>query len=66
MLGFVSAHVPWNAISNLELQRSYKALRDDVVLLSATTLCNICQRQYALTVDAMKKQLPIRNEVCLA
>jgi len=25
MLGFVSAHIPWNAISNLELWRSYKA-----------------------------------------
>jgi hypothetical protein len=23
MLGFVSTHIPWNAISNLELQQSY-------------------------------------------
>ena len=49
MLGFVSAHIPWNTISNLELRRSYKALRDDLVLPSATTLRNICRREYALT-----------------
>jgi len=66
MLGFVSAHIPWNAISNLELQRSFKALRDDLVLPSATTLSNICRREYALTVDAIKKQLPLRNKVSLA
>ena len=65
MLGFVSAHIPWNAISNLELRRSYKALRNDLVLSSATTLSNICQREYALTVNAIKKQLPIRNKVSL-
>ena len=66
MLGFVSAHIPWNAISNLELRRSYKALRDDLVLPSAPTLSNICRREYALTVDAIKKQLPLRNKVSLA
>jgi len=44
MLGFVSAHIPWNAISHLELRRSYKALRDDLVLPFATTLSNICRR----------------------
>jgi len=66
MLGCVSAHIPWNAISNLELQRSYKSLRDDVVLPSATTLRNICRREYALNVYAIKKQLPIRNKVSLA
>jgi len=66
MLGFVSAHIPWNAISNLELQWSYRAFHDDLVLPSATTLSNICQREYALTVDAIKKQLPIRNKVSLA
>jgi len=66
MLGFVSAHIPWNAISNLELLRSYKALRDHLVLPSATTLSNICQREYALTVDAIKKQLPVPNKVSLA
>jgi len=66
MLGFVSARIPWNAISNLELRRSYKSLRDDLVLPSTMTLSNICRREYALTVDAIKKQLPIRNKVSLA
>jgi hypothetical protein len=66
MLGFVSAHIPWNAISNLELRQSYNALHDDLVLSSARTLNKICQREYALTVDAIKKQLPIRNKVSLA
>jgi len=66
MLGFVSAHIQWNAISNLELRRSCKALRNDLVLLSAATLSNICRREYALTVDAIKKQLPSRNKVCLS
>jgi len=42
MLGFVSAHIQRNAIYNLELQRTYKALCDDLVLPSATTLSNIC------------------------
>ena len=65
-LGFVSADIPWNAISNLELRRSYKALRDDLVLLSTTTLSYICWREHALTVDAIKKQLLSRNNVSLA
>jgi hypothetical protein len=66
MLGFVSAHIPWNAVSNLELWWSYKALRDDIVLPSTTSLSNISHRDYALTVDAIKKQLPSRNKVSLA
>jgi len=66
MLGFVSAHSPWNSISNLELRRSYEALRDDLVLPSATTHSSICRREYALTADAIKKQLKIRNKVSLA
>ena len=66
MLGFVSAHIPWNAISNLELQQSYKALRDDLVLPSATTLRNICRREYAPTVDAITKQLLIQNKLSSA
>ena len=66
MLGFYFAHIPSNAISNLELWRSYKALRDDLVLPSATTLSNICRREYALTVDATTKQLPSQNKVSLA
>ena len=66
MLGFVPAHVPRNAISNLELRRSCKALRNDLVLTSATTLRNICRRENALTVDALKKQLPLQNKLSLA
>jgi len=66
MLGFVSTNTPWNAISNLELRRSYKALRDDLVVPSATTLSNICRREYALTPDAIQKLLPVRNKVSLA
>jgi len=66
MLGFVSAHIFWNTISNLELRRSYKALCDDLFLPSATTLSNICRREYALTVDAIKKQLPLQNKVSFA
>jgi len=66
MLGFNLAHIPWNAISNLELRQSYEWLRDDLVLPSATTLSNICRREYALTVDAIKKQLLVRNKESLA
>ena len=66
MLQFISADIPLNTISNLELGQSYKALRDDLVLPSATTPSNICWRDYALTVDAIKKQLPSRNKVSLA
>jgi len=66
MLGFVSAHIPWNAISNLELRRSYKSLRDELVVPSTTTLSNIYRKLYALIVDAIKKQLPIRNKVRFA
>ena len=66
MLGFVSAHSPWNAKSNLELWWSYKSLRHDLVLPSTTTLSIICRREYALTVDAIKKQLPLQNKVSLS
>ena len=66
MLGFVSAHIPWNAISNLELVWSYKMLLDELLLPSTTTLSNICRREYALGVDAIRKQLLSRNEVSLA
>jgi len=65
MLGFVLAHIPWNAISNLQLRQSCKALRDDLVLPSATTFGNIRRREYAMAVDAIEKQLPSRNKVSL-
>jgi len=66
MSGFVLPHHERNAISYNELRRSYYALRSKSVLPSASTLSNICQREYTLTVDAMKKQLPSRNKVSLA
>jgi len=66
MSGFLSAHIPWNAIPNLELRRSYNALRHNLVLLSATSLSNICRKEYELTLDAIKKQLPSGNKVSLA
>jgi len=66
MLGFVSAHIPWDAVSNLQLRWSYNALRSELVLPSASTLSNICRREYTLTVDAIKKQLPSTNKVSLA
>jgi len=42
------------------------ALHADLVLPSAATLSNICWREYALTVDAIKKQLPSRDNVSSA
>jgi len=36
------------------------------MLPSTTTLSNIYRREYALTVDAIKKELPSQNEVRLA
>jgi hypothetical protein len=66
MLGFISAHNLWNAISYLERQWSYKALRDDLVLPSTMTVNRICQREYAKTLYATEKQLPSQNQVSLA
>jgi hypothetical protein len=63
MLGFVLARIPWNALSNLELQLSYRALQNDLVLPSTTTHSNICWREYPLTVNANMKQLPSRDRV---
>jgi hypothetical protein len=65
MLGFISAHSPWDTKSTLQLRQLYKALCDELVLLSAMTLNNICWRVYALTVDAIKKHLRLRNKVSL-
>jgi len=65
MLGFVLANIPQRAISHPELQHSDKALRDDLVLPSASTLSNIGRRDYTLTVAALKKQLPSPNKVSL-
>jgi len=66
MLVIVSAQITWKPMTNPELRRSYEALRDDLVLPSTTTLSNICQREYAMIVDAIEKQLPSWNKVSLA
>jgi len=66
MFGFVPAHIPWKAISTLGLRCSYNAFRSDLVLPSASTLSNICRREYTLILVAIKKQLPSRNNVSLA
>ena len=66
MLGFVSAHIPWNAISNLEFRRTFNALRTDLVLPSRSTLSNICRREYTLTIEAIINELPESNKVSLA
>jgi hypothetical protein len=66
ILGCVSAHVARNAISNVEQKWSYKASRNDLVLLSTTTLSNNCQRKYPQLGDAIGKQLQVGNNVSLA
>jgi len=63
MLWCVSANIRWNSILNLVLWQSYKALCDDLFLLSTTTLSNICWTEHSLTVDAIKMELPIQQEV---
>ena len=66
MLGFVSAHIPWNAISNRELRGSYNTLWSELVLPSAPKLSKICRREYTQPVYAIMKQLPWRTKVSLA
>ena len=66
MLGFVSAHIPWNVISSLELRRTFNALRPELILPCASTLGNLCRREYAPTLNAIKKLLPSKNKVSLA
>jgi len=45
MLGFVSPHIRWNTISNLQLWQSYEAIRSDLVLASAPTYSIISWRE---------------------
>jgi len=66
MLGFDPAHIPWNAISNLVLHLLQNALRSGLVRPSGTTVSNICRSEYALAVDALKKQLPSQKIFSLA
>jgi hypothetical protein len=65
-LGFVLVHIPWNKISTCALPHTSKAWSSDLVLPCAISHWNICQREYALTVDVIKKPLPSWNEVSLA
>jgi len=66
ILGFLSAYIGWKAISNLELGRSYAALQSDLVLSSTMTGSNMSQREYALTLRVIKKQLQLWNKLTLA
>jgi len=66
MIGFASAHIPWNPISNMELQQSCEVLWSDLVLPCATTINTIFQSVYAQTMDANKKQLPSPNTCSIA
>jgi len=63
MLGFVSADIPRNTISNLQSPWSYVALRDDLLLPSVTTVSNSHQREYALPADAIMTQVPLWHKV---
>jgi hypothetical protein len=58
MLEVVFADVPWNALSNLELQWSQNSFFSNLVQPSATTFSNIRWKEYALSVDAIKMPLP--------
>jgi len=66
MLGLLWNYIPWNATSNLGLWWSFKEVWSVLLLPSGTTLTNILWRKYALTMDAIMKQLPSRNDVRLA
>jgi hypothetical protein len=66
MLGFVLCQIPWNARFHLERPHLCNAIRSELVLLLASSLSNIFQMEYTLTVDAIKKQLPVRNKLSIA
>jgi len=66
MLQFISVCKSWIVIWNVELQLSYTVSGHELVLPSTMTITNICTTEYALTVDAIRKQLPTQNEVTLA
>jgi len=66
MLGYVLAHIPWNAILNCEPQWSNIATQCDLLLPSTTTRIIIAWKEYLLPKDAIQKQLPSRETVSLA
>jgi hypothetical protein len=55
MYAFDLANISWNAILNYKLQMSFDVLRGELVLLSTSTLINICQRESSVTEDGIKK-----------
>jgi hypothetical protein len=57
MVGFASAQIPWHDISNVDLWRSNNTLHDNLMLSSATSLRNICHREYALTDSRYTKEV---------
>jgi len=65
MIGFVLVHIPWKELSNLQTLQSYVSLRSELVLPSASTVSNICRREYSVTVDTIEKQLLRRSNVSL-
>jgi hypothetical protein len=66
MQGIVSAHIPWNVISNRVLRQAFNALCSDFVPPSTSTLSNICSWEYSLTIEAIKQQLLTQHKVSVA
>lgn len=62
----VSAHIPWDAISNEELRRLYSALRSEFMLKFAVMRSSICWAEFRLSADIFKKHWVTRNEVSLS
>jgi len=46
-------------MSNLEVRTSFKVFQSDLVLPSAMILDNVCQRDYAPTVDGIQQLFPL-------
>lgn len=66
ILGFVSAYISWIAISTIEQQWPNNGLCSTLMLPSTSTFSNIGRREYSLTVDEIRIQLPSRNNVSFA
>jgi hypothetical protein len=61
LLKFLSANIPGNILPNLEQQWSYDVLPSGLVVPSASTLSHMCRREYSLSLNAITKQFPSRN-----
>lgn len=66
LLGLLSALVPLNALSNVELRRVFFSLRSDVKIPSVGTLTNLLAREYEMTLAAIKEQIPTGQKVSIA